>query len=125
MNQKGFSLSELTVVILILGIGAGLGIPVYTQTIEKARSEAAVDQLYFIYRAEKKAFNDRGAYVSMSDSSWGIGNDGTPRWLQNQPYYTYNFSASGANFTATASRIGKTKTFTIDQAGTLSESGSY
>jgi prepilin-type N-terminal cleavage/methylation domain-containing protein len=127
-SQKGFTLGELMVVIMIIGVTAGLGIPMYTNTIERARAEAAVNQLYFIYRAEKKAFNDRGAYVSLSGSEWGTGDTADSpanRWLNNQPYYTYDFSASGASFTATASRIGKTKTFTINQLGTVSESGSY
>lgn len=42
MNRKGFTLLEVLMVVIIIGILAGIALPQYTATIEKARSGEAV-----------------------------------------------------------------------------------
>ncbi len=53
MKKTGFTLVELLVTIIILGILAGIGIPQYTKTIEKGKMREAEANLYIMYMAEK------------------------------------------------------------------------
>lgn len=46
MKEKGgFTLIELVIVIIILGILVAVGLPIYTTTIEKARAQIAIQQI--------------------------------------------------------------------------------
>lgn len=87
----GFALLELVVVIAILGILAGIAIPVYITFIEKARVVKAISEIKHIntgidaYRVENVALpaslNDVG-YQDLLDP-WG------------NPYQYYNIEANG------------------------------
>jgi len=41
MNQKGFSLTEILIVLLITGILSAIGIPLYQSHIQKAQKQSA------------------------------------------------------------------------------------
>ena len=61
-ESKGFTLMEVLIVIVILGVIAGLAIPSYTDQMEKSRAEEARAALYAIYTAEKIYFASRGTF---------------------------------------------------------------
>lgn len=53
MKNKGFTLIELIIVIIILGILAAIAIPNYTNSIERRRGEACINNIRVILSAEK------------------------------------------------------------------------
>lgn len=62
-NRKGFTLMEVLVVLIILGVLAGIAIPIYVLQVEKARSAEALASLGAASQSMKRFFTERGTYV--------------------------------------------------------------
>jgi prepilin-type N-terminal cleavage/methylation domain-containing protein len=63
-NNKGFSLIELMIAVVIIGVLAAIAIPQYQQYIRKARQSEAKNTLGGIFTSEKTYVNEFGAAVS-------------------------------------------------------------
>ncbi len=99
MSSKGFTLLELVVVVIILGILATLGFTQYTKMVEKGRTAEAKMILGQI-RTAQAAYNQQfGAYTSL------LGNLAVeaPSAASTNHYFTYTLSAA-ATMTGTATR---------------------
>lgn len=68
--REGFTLMELIVVIVIVGILAALAAPIYTKTKEKALDREAVSALKLIQAAEKIYRMEQGFYFPCVDNSY-------------------------------------------------------
>jgi prepilin-type N-terminal cleavage/methylation domain-containing protein len=62
--KKGFTLLELIVVIIIIGILATLGFAQYTKTLEKGRGAEAKLILGNLRSAEEAYYQEQGAYAT-------------------------------------------------------------
>jgi type IV pilus assembly protein PilA len=102
-NQKGFTMVELMVVVVIVGVLAAVAVPLYGKYVKNARVTEATARI--------------GEIVT-SSKAWAIENSnasGTPIWpsgssglvdLSASPQFTYAISSGGgANATSTALRI--------------------
>jgi len=69
--RKGFTLVELIIVIIIVGILASIGISQYTKVIEKGRAAEARTVLGNLRSAEVAEMNENGAYVAVAGLSVG------------------------------------------------------
>jgi len=105
-NKKGFTLTELIVVVVVLGLMISFAIPSYTNSIRKSHERDMILQLSvlhssnLIYRAQQGTYWDTSGVLendlTVINATLGINiisNDGTT--------YSYN-SADGTAFTATA-----------------------
>ena len=132
MNRKGFTLVEILVVTLILGVTAGLAIPGYANMMEVARSNEAKASLGIVLMAQKvyKLNSPTAVYynpgsVSYSTINTNLNIDLMPQYYGKVDNWTITANG-GTSFTATAPRDGAaTKIFTIDETGSIGESGSY
>ena len=80
MNDKGFSLVELIIVIAIMAILVGVLAPQYLKYVEKSRRSADLDTLDAVYTACTTAASDSDvadapsantSYTTLPATSWG------------------------------------------------------
>jgi type IV pilus assembly protein PilE len=123
MGKKGFSLMEVMIVVVIVGILAAIAIPSYTGYVKRTRRAEAITALQTVALYQEKARAESGSYqpeanlVNNYGLKPGTGTDYTP-----SDYYDINIT----NVTATTFRayaIGKGRQagdiiFATDQDGT-------
>lgn len=106
-RDKGFTLLELVVVIVILGILVTLGIKQYIPARERAMAREAVSNLRLIAAAEKVYKMETGKYYPNATTVNNVTsiNDELKLSLMDK---NWNYSIIGAvsTFNATASRVG-------------------
>ncbi len=115
MNSKGFTLVEVLIVVIIIGILASIGVPQFADSIEKAKGGEARAGLGHLQTGEKIYFAEREYYTTvLNDLDITL----------SQRYWTFTITTpSSVTFTATATRSGGTRagqTIWMDQVGTLS-----
>lgn len=68
MDRRAFTLTELLVVVAIVGILATIGLPRLVKTLEKAKVNEALSNLDFIRNAQKRYFLANGTFTLDMDS---------------------------------------------------------
>lgn len=97
--KKGFTLLELIVVIIILGILATLGFTQYTKVVEKGRTAEAKAILGNIRSAQEAYKLDYGAYTG----TIGALSAEVPTTCTTTHYFSYNTTTTEATATRCAS----------------------
>ena len=114
MNRKGFTLVEVLIVVIIIGILAAIGVPQFANSIEKAKGGEARAGLGHLQTGEKVYFAENEYYST---------NTGDLDITLSQRYWTFTISSpTSTTYTATATRSGGTRsgqTITMDQAGAI------
>ena len=120
MNRKGFTLVEVLIVVIIIGILAAIGIPQFSASIEKAKGGEARAGLGHIQTGEKVYYAENEYYTN-NLSNLDI--------TLTERYWDFTISTpSSTAYTATAARSGGTRsgqTLTMDDAGTISGSWEF
>jgi len=95
--KKGFTLLELIIVIIILGVLATLGMTQYTKVVEKGRT-AEARMILGQLRTAQRAYNlERGSYADIANLSVEAPTSCTST-------HFFNYSCSSSNGTCTAYR---------------------
>ncbi|MBK7143314.1 MAG: prepilin-type N-terminal cleavage/methylation domain-containing protein [bacterium] len=128
-NQRGFSLVELLIVLVIIGILAGIAIPMYMSSTTKAKQTEAKELLHQIYLMERSHFqnNDRywipaAGFAASKDNPYAFDSIGVE--IMKSARYTYEITGDLDHFTAmaTAERLDDDPAidkWQIDQTGEL------
>jgi prepilin-type N-terminal cleavage/methylation domain-containing protein len=126
--RKGFTLIELIVVIIIVGILASVGMTQYTKVVEKGRAGEARMILGSLRTAEIAYNMETGSYTTLS----GLGVS-APSACASTHYFSYSCNSSTGTCTATrcTGTTGKTPgasasyTKTVDTGGTWGGDAGY
>lgn len=116
-RQRGFTLIELMIVVAVIGILAGIGIPAYQSYMREARRAEGTSGLL-----EMQSLQERWR---LNNTTYGTAaNLATVGTLPTSTYYTFSVTANTATaFTVTAAAAGSQTSdtgctsLTIDQAG--------
>ncbi len=117
--KKGFTLLELIVVIIVLGILATLALTQYSKTIERSRGAEARAIIGGLRKMAAAGYMGAGTVAGFSDQALlgiGLSNDQAPSSCRQSHYFTYGSVQSGtAGITFVATRCttgGKTPQYT-------------
>lgn len=124
-RKIGFTLTELLIVVIILGILATLALPMLVKTIEKAKVGEAISNLNLIRTGQKIYFLEYSTFTSSLDSlNIENPNDTT------SSYFDYSIpSSDSSDFTARAQRKNNapspysTYYYEIKKSGTITSNG--
>lgn len=130
-GQKGYTLIELFVVVVIIGVIAALAIPRFMQSTAKTKQGEAQLILKQVYEMQRAYRQEKDSYYPSNGSTIVVQPGGTfgPLGVELMPSarYSYSITASRTSFVATAgskdaSGLDDDATldvWTIDQTGTL------
>ena len=118
-SKKGFTLVELMVVVIIVGILAAVAVPLYRANLNRAASSEGVALLGSIRTAQRVYYAEHDTYTaSWADLGGNAADLADNKYFQAAPAIA---SASATTFTATVtSSVGMTGiVVAIDQDGTI------
>ncbi len=134
IKKNGFTLTEVLVAMVMVGMMAGFALPSYFSSMEEARSNEAKTNLYIIYTAEKiYALSHSGDYLGFSGNPTVAALNSSVSGLSidiAEQYYDVNSvtTPTSSTFSATATRNGTsgggtTRAYNITQAGVVTQTG--
>ena len=119
--KKGFTLVELIIVVIIVGILASIGLTQYNKVVEKSRAAEARMILGTLRGAEVASMYESGAYATVANL--GVG---APATCATTHYFSYSCSSSTGDCTATRCTIGgKPAQGTASWTKTLTVAGAW
>lgn len=125
-KRNGFTVTELFIAVIILGLLVAGAVPILSKNIEKSKTGEAAANLNLIRMSERDYFLDNNSYTaSFSDLSI----DDPNNIASTNRYFNYTIeSADASGFTARATRKDGPYTgdyYTIDQTGTITSNGHF
>jgi prepilin-type N-terminal cleavage/methylation domain-containing protein len=124
--RRGFTLVELMVVMIIVGVMVAMSAPSFQRAIEQSRADIAVANLRAVWAAERLYWLENHVYTpsigtlqSMGVLDVSIPSDTTDAIAG----YTYQITdATDSTMTATATRTNGAGSFSVDASGSTSGS---
>ncbi|MDD2689480.1 MAG: prepilin-type N-terminal cleavage/methylation domain-containing protein [Candidatus Omnitrophica bacterium] len=126
--KKGFTLIELIIVVIVIGVLATLAVPQYLKAVERSQIGKAKHNLGIIAQAEKLYRSEKDAYVNAGVGGLhaALGDYVEMKDIDvTNPYWEFSvIEADKETFTAKAERLGgphEGSLITLDQDGIWTE----
>jgi len=107
MNRFGYTLMEVMVVVIVIGIMVTIAIPAYVNNMEQARSREAIHTLMSISEAEERCRIHNGAYTAALDDL-DVALPASLKFFNNAVISNVSGTGNTAVFSATMQRNGQT-----------------
>lgn len=123
-GRKGFTLVELAVVIVIIGVLASFGVPKFLQSVERSKASEAFNFLSAVRSAQERYQAKEGKYAeawSDLDIAWKM--DGTKPVLQYFNIPDAITSSAEDAWSATMTRKAGSSGFTAEYTVTFTQDG--
>jgi len=124
-DKKGFSLVELMIALVIVGILAAIALPSYREYVKKASRAAAQAELLELAGFQEKIFLNSNSYSASITAAYtgnATGGLGRTSGTTNDGKYTLGINAPGQTYIITATPVAGT-TQAGDGSISISESG--
>ncbi|MFC1623872.1 prepilin-type N-terminal cleavage/methylation domain-containing protein [Candidatus Omnitrophota bacterium] len=134
MQRKGFTLLEVLIVVIIIGILAAIALPQYTSTLEKAKSAEAIGILGSFRNSMDRYWYEHLSDATYTSATFAMGATGTitldldnPNDTTNKKWQyglTDNSTSAARDYLIQAQRLTKETThwIDIDEDGNIAKS---
>ena len=122
-GQSGFTILEIIIVVVILGLLAGIATPIYVSLVEKPKQSEALLNMAAIRKAEFQALTEKGTFVNLEDTDeinrlMGLG--------VQEKFFSYKvIEATDSYFKIVATRLGEIAMDIAPIMITMGPSGSF
>lgn len=105
--KRGFTLLELIIVVMIIGVLATLGFASYGRLVEGARGGEAREVIGAMRKMGAAYYiKNNNSLAGIANADLGISAGGIPNACAASHYFSYGWSLAGTTLTFTASRCG-------------------
>jgi prepilin-type N-terminal cleavage/methylation domain-containing protein len=117
--RRGFTLVELMIVVVLIGVLASLVVPSYVKSVEEVKKQEAITNLQVTRLGERLYHQDNATYTT----TWSDLSTYVDIGFRTQANRNFNYSITSANATAFSARAARTNNashrVTIDQDGNI------
>jgi prepilin-type N-terminal cleavage/methylation domain-containing protein len=130
IRRTAFTLVEVMIVLIVICAMIAMSSPSFRRSVEQSRADIALANLKAVWSAERVYWLDQHAYATTDQLNTAKLLDPevlaslTSSTAMGGYVYTLNLAADLKTFTAKAERTVGSNSFTIDQDGTVTVSGS-
>ena len=109
-GEKAFTIIELLIVVIIIGVLATIAIPQFSKAVEKSKVGKAKSNLAVVAKAEAMVYAENGAYTAPGSLTTANIANLTAQISEVGPFltgdadWTYTINAAGTSFEAVATR---------------------